>query len=75
MVRFLDQVTEENGGTRILPRSHKGLVAPTNLHSIVRTPSTTPPIPFYYLQNMSLIAHSVPNHVLDGGQHMLDHRI
>ena len=31
---FLEEVTEENGGTRILPRSHKGLVAPMNLHDI-----------------------------------------
>lgn len=31
---FLEEVTEENGGTRILPRSHKGLVAPSNLHDI-----------------------------------------
>ena len=34
---FLTAVTEENGGTRILPRSHTGRVAPTNLHSIAGT--------------------------------------
>lgn len=34
---FLTDVNEENGGTRILPKSHNGLVAPDNMFDIAGT--------------------------------------
>ncbi|KAF2472750.1 PhyH-domain-containing protein [Lindgomyces ingoldianus] len=34
---FLTDVNEENGGTRILPKSHNGLVAPDNMFDITGT--------------------------------------
>lgn len=34
---FLTDVNEENGGTRILPKSHNGLVAPHNMFDIAGT--------------------------------------
>ena len=34
---FLGDVTEENGGTRVMPGSHKGLIAPGNLADITGT--------------------------------------
>jgi len=37
MMWFLTDVNEENGGTRILPKSHNGLVAPDNMFDIAGT--------------------------------------
>jgi ectoine hydroxylase-related dioxygenase (phytanoyl-CoA dioxygenase family) len=34
---FLSDVNEENGGTRILPKSHNGLIAPDNMFDIAGT--------------------------------------
>lgn len=43
LMYFLEDVTEENGGTRVMPGSHKGNWAPDDPHSIVDTVAAAGP--------------------------------
>ncbi|KAF2122237.1 hypothetical protein BDV96DRAFT_482772 [Lophiotrema nucula] len=63
---FLTDVNEENGGTRILPKSHNGLVAPDNIFDIAGTTFASGPAGTCLVFESRLWHATGPNVAKDG---------
>jgi ectoine hydroxylase-related dioxygenase (phytanoyl-CoA dioxygenase family) len=67
---FLDDVSEANGGTRVMPGSHKGGIAPADPYDIEGTVAAQGPAGTALLLD-SRVWHSVGHNVTDASRHLL----
>jgi ectoine hydroxylase-related dioxygenase (phytanoyl-CoA dioxygenase family) len=67
---FLDDVSEANGGTRVMPGSHKGGIAPADPYDIEGTVAAAGPAGTALLLD-SRVWHSVGHNVTDKSRHLL----